>query len=856
MSNIDIIKSLLPDNTNREISPEDLRDSFQFTYDDIENSLTEDKANLLYLALSEFVNNGKIRADKIEALALSELIVAIENSLSEFMANNIAYEYQIHDFIAIPDGSGNYSLYMFRGGNKTVSENYIPLGLSKITISMVEGLQNVLNSKLEKPSVDGNFLLNVSGGLANWAAISPAVNYLLFWNGLSFNQSNTYFDGNNLGIGLNNPSELLHVNGRVRSKALLLDNNIEEIPGQITYFNRRFRGTDVTGIARNFMYADFSDYKALWLGFTAPEKNEIRSFLNLSDGYTGYLRLNTPAPNIAGLYRLIELGSYNNLTPALDNNDNPTTITAIDGKINDAYYDGSNWRLTNLTIPGVTAKQIFDPTNNIDTSVMKAIADRYDKTLSVLKTFLVTTKVVWEEINMPTSGENDNAVIILPGYSQHPTPNWANGFIPLSYFNGYEFIKVEGNLSSYGSNEIIWLGRGKDTAPTSYGTYLTGVPANNIFEMPVPTGSNIEYIIYSRKKGDTKFYRGKTVTVPVEEDGVLNRILAEIAAVKKSELNFKDFGAKCDGITNDTNAFKSAINYLISQGGGKIRLSGTILINQTAIPFVDYDRFMTIEIVGDYMPTGVFGSVGSMPVNKNNSTILCQDVNYDDAKGVIYTTKGTSNQWAFNYITFVLRNLVIRTTDGAPIHALNLYNFQQAIVENVNIDTGVYAGQAAEPTVLSAGLISPSRDNGGWALFNNVSISGYNIAFIPQEHTNADNIQINCCKVALQIQGAGHPALIKRVLVQKCPRVVVVKNQATFEIEQLVIEKASPATITPGHEWQLPDAFDFYDTGNNGRGFITWNTTVGGVTLDGTFNRTGGTNVRTRRIGDANWVNS
>ncbi|QIY92249.1 glycosyl hydrolase family 28-related protein [Chryseobacterium gallinarum] len=565
-------------------------------------------------------------------------------------------------------------------------------------------------------------------------------------------------------------------------------------------------------------------------------------------------------PGQPDLYEKWDVKTAGTYTNFKDASNPPQSLVVTDDDLKNNYVQ--IWVKNNVSQkvlsekPASTALTDFDPTNNENPSTMKATADRYDKTLTSLKTFLVTTKVEWEEIPMPTSGEKDNAIIILPGYTQHSETGWANGYLLMSYFDGYDFIKIEGDLSAYGSNEIIWLGHGKDTAPTSYGTYLTGVPSFNSFEMPVPTSSDVEYIIYSRKKGNTKFYRGKTVSIPVEEDGVKKYIDGKIIEATKSELNFKNFGAKCDGLTNDTNAFKDAINYLIAQGGGKIRLSGTMLINQTAIPFVDYDKFMTIEIVGDYMPTGTFGSVGSMPLNKNNSTILCTDVNYDDSKGVIYTTKGTSSNWAFNYITFVLRNLVVRTTDGAPIHALNLYNFQQAIVENVNIDTGVYAGQASEPIAFSAGLISPSRDNGAWAIFNNISISGYNMAFIPQEHTCADNIQINCCKVGLQIQGAGHPMLIKRVLVQKCPRVIVVKNQANFEIQQLVIEKASPNTITPGHEWQLPDTYDFYDTDNNGRGFITWNSTIGGVTLNGDFKRTGGVNVRTRRLGDANWVNS
>lgn len=44
--------------------------------------------------------------------------------------------------------------------------------------------------------------------------------------------------------------------------------------------------------------------------------------------------------------------------------------------------------LTKKELPGVTAKEVFDPTNNIDASTMKAAADRYDVLLEVNKGFL------------------------------------------------------------------------------------------------------------------------------------------------------------------------------------------------------------------------------------------------------------------------------------------------------------------------------------------------------------------------------------------------------------------------------------------------------------------------------------
>ena len=90
-NNLNTIKGLLPDNTTREISEKDLRDSFEFTYEDIEDKLTVDKANLLYLALSDFVINGKIKADKIEIFL--EIVVSLLPVLSIFIGFAIIPKY-------------------------------------------------------------------------------------------------------------------------------------------------------------------------------------------------------------------------------------------------------------------------------------------------------------------------------------------------------------------------------------------------------------------------------------------------------------------------------------------------------------------------------------------------------------------------------------------------------------------------------------------------------------------------------------------------------------------------------------------------------------------------------------------
>ncbi|WBV60246.1 hypothetical protein PFY12_14555 [Chryseobacterium camelliae] len=91
----------------------------------------------------------------------------------------------------------------------------------------------------------------------------------------------------------------------------------------------------------------------------AAEFNKFRMFLlSLADqvnvraeGYTGYLRISEPAPTVTGLYKLIEVGTYSNLIPAVDANGNPSTIISEDGKLNEAYFDAVHWIKSEIQLP-------------------------------------------------------------------------------------------------------------------------------------------------------------------------------------------------------------------------------------------------------------------------------------------------------------------------------------------------------------------------------------------------------------------------------------------------------------------------------------------------------------------------
>lgn len=262
------------------------------------NVFNKEQVIAMAMMLTDYVKDGKIRADKIESLGLTDLIEADEKTLPEFVSRSNNYNFQQNDFIAIPV-NGNFSLFMFKGGDKKITENYLPTGLTNITTSMVEGLQDALNKKLEKPTVDGNYFVNMSGN-STYKAINPGENHLLFWDGSNFKNSSIFRENGGLkfGIGTNTPNEQLHLTDRARMKALVLEDNSEALPQQLTYNNKKFYGTDSVGLKRQFQFAD---YEAMYETFNnmTPEQNLIISqLLNGGAGSGGNMSVNLISPPI------------------------------------------------------------------------------------------------------------------------------------------------------------------------------------------------------------------------------------------------------------------------------------------------------------------------------------------------------------------------------------------------------------------------------------------------------------------------------------------------------------------------------------------------------------------------------
>ena len=153
----------------------------------IGNVYTKTQSKDQFMMIDDYVNSeGKITADRLEALALTRIFKAAEETLDDFIKSSDAYQYEESDIIAIPHypeirengpdpvliPEPQYTLYFYIGGNKKDKNNYLNTGISTVSISMVEGLQESLDNKVDKPLEDGIYHIERRRGFTSTVPIA------------------------------------------------------------------------------------------------------------------------------------------------------------------------------------------------------------------------------------------------------------------------------------------------------------------------------------------------------------------------------------------------------------------------------------------------------------------------------------------------------------------------------------------------------------------------------------------------------------------------------------------------------------------------------------------------------------
>ena len=318
--------------------------------------------------------------------------------------------------------------------------------------------------------------------------------------------------------------------------------------------------------------------------------------------------------------------------------------------------------------------------------------------------------------------------------------------------------------------------------------------------------------------------------------------------VHADTFNVKDYGAVGDDKTDNTAAFSSCIQAVITAGGGKIFLPDGLYRGRIIIPAISkpLPSWMTIEIIGESAPTPVFGTIGNFPLRKHGTILQCLE---KSGPAVISVSKSTDALYGdYSAVHVIIRNLDIRSYDNPAIGGVDLQWAMQCQLENVFINTDIYNVQSAMPTHGTNGLITPISNNAALTILRNVQVTGYHTGILISEHTDADNIVVASNINGLEFAFAHHASHLRRVGAYRNTNHVAITGKHGFQIDQLNTENSGPGQTDEKNDWQKT-IYDVTDPDNLGTADITYWVVVGNIGAVADFKINGGRNIRTRRIG-------
>ena len=359
----------------------------------------------------------------------------------------------------------------------------------------------------------------------------------------------------------------------------------------------------------------------------------------------------------------------------------------------------------------------------------------------------------------------------------------------------------------------------------------------------------------------------------------------------------QQFGAKADGVTDDSAAIQKAINVVFERGGGIVffprgvyvlgkppvtrDLRGNNPNSQIYIPSRDaarlsedgtkianpdeHNRQGGISLVGECVPLSTVGQYAIHQMDPKQVKLAMEAVG-PFAGSVLYSTYANPHpygtptailgfsvpkgaQFGFGSGQTELRNLTFRAhvpkDQGYPtLSGVNAQCARSVVMTNVNVDVDLPLPKLKAPLCDTAGIIFP-KVNCELSYFTNLGVYGFKYGYIFGEHGNGDAIYAATCTHAFAFSGGSHLICLGLLSAQNCrhqlsslPRAVLghPPGKAFLKIAAIDIER---------NPQQVPYDFNYAnfvnDPGNLLCGSMTYHIVTSRVGADNrTFIQEGG----------------